>query len=147
MSSLIPANFKPFPFGEGFLATAGPFYYDAGPGADGTRFGFISEAKHGNPNGVIHGGVLVTFADTFMGSAVYYKRGRCATISLNSEFVTGIEPGKWIEGKAKITKLTTSLAFVRGTVSCEGQTLLTASGIWKLFKKPLDGRPDHGPDV
>jgi len=147
MSSTIPDNFHPFPFKEGFLSTAGPFYAYNGSDSDGTRFGFLSEAKHGNPNGVIHGGVLVTFADTFMGSAVYFKRGRCATISLNSEFIAGITPGKWIEGNAEITKLTSSLAFVRGTVSCEGEVLLNASGIWKLFKKSRADKPDHGPNV
>ncbi len=147
MNLPVPEHYQQFPFTEGFLSTAGPFYAYNGPDSDGTRFGFMADDKHGNPNGVIHGGVLVTFADTFMGSAVYFKRGRCATISLNSEFIRAVAPNQWIEGTAKITKLTSSLAFVQGSVSCQGEVLLTASGIWKLFKKTKVDKPDHGPSV
>jgi len=43
--------------------------------------------------------------------------------------------------------MTKSLAFVRGTLTCGDEVLLSASGIWKLFKKPKEGRPDKGPDV
>jgi len=145
MSEQIPEGFEPFQFNDGFLAVAGPYFFK--PGEEVTTFGLQTGPQHANPNGVLHGGVLMSFADTVMGTAVYLKRGRCATISLNTEFTGNVEPGAWVEAEVEIAKLTGSLAFVRGTLTGDGQTILTASGVWKLFKKPREGHPDKGPDV
>jgi len=146
MTQEIPEGFVPFPYKEGFLAVSGPYYFKETEDGKAT-FGLLTGPQHANPNGVLHGGVLMAFADTVMGTAVYMKRGRCATVSLNTEFVGNVEPGAWVEAEVEITRLTGSLAFVRGTLTSGEETLLTASGVWKLFKKPREGHPDKGPDV
>jgi len=146
MTDQIPEGFEPFRFNEGFLSVAGPYYFKSSE-QPVLSFGLQTGPEHANPNGVLHGGVLMSFADTVMGTAVYFQRGNCATVSLNTEFVGNVEPGAWIDAKVEITKMTKSLAFVRGTLTCGDEVLLSASGIWKLFKKPKEGRPDKGPDV
>lgn len=127
----------------GFIALAGPYFYREradGDAPDVFHYGFRSADGHKNTNGVVHGGALLTFADTAMGATVYYLAKRpCATISLNSEFVSAAKPGSWIDATVTITRQTRSLTFVRGTLSAGKETLLTASGIWKLFAPNLPG--------
>ncbi len=142
----VPEGFKPFQIPGPFALACGPFYYrqeaDGGYG-----YGFAAEERHTNPYGVVHGGVLFTFADTFMGrTVVAAAKCACATITLNTEFMAGGAPGNWIEGKAEVTRMTRGLAFLRADVSSGGELLMTASGIWRLFpeRSATDGtrRPD-----
>ena len=79
--------------------------------------------------------MLYTFADHIGGYAIVRTIGRgCATVSLTGEFLTSAVAGKWIEGRAEILRQTLTLAFLRTTVSCEGEILFHGSGVWKLFK-------------
>ena len=129
----VPPDFKPLAFGGGFNDLTARIYRRTAP--DGAVFGFLAEASHGNINQVIHGGMLMTFADSFMGQAVFETAPRrCATISFNVEFVAGIRPPAWIEGRARVIRVTQSLVFMRGEVTSGGQILMTASGIWKMFR-------------
>ena len=69
MTVSVPAGFVPFPKFGGFIDNSGPFFRT--DLVDGRRrYGFRAAAKHANPNGVIHGGVLVRFVDTCMCRAV-----------------------------------------------------------------------------
>lgn len=134
----VPEGFKPFQFTEGFVADVGPIYYKRLPGG-GTRFGMQTGPRHANPNGVVHGGVFFAFADTFMGRLVWEEsQCRCATISLNVEFMASGPPGRWIEGAATVTKATGSLAFVRGEVFAGDDMLMQAAGVWRIFR-PREG--------
>jgi len=148
MSGPIPAGFKPFTTAGAFVETCGPFYYRKQENG-GYRYGFAAEPRHANPYGVIHGGVLITFADTFMGRVVVAAANcACATITLNTEFVSGASAGSWIEGRAEIVRMTSALAFVRADLLAEDDVVLTASGIWRLFpgRSPRDGaRLSAGP--
>ena len=138
-----PEGFAPITRIGGFIELAGPYFYrkrSADDAPDVFHYGFQTANAHQNTNGVVHGGALLTFADTAMGSTVYFVAKRpCATISMNSEFVSGAGLGSWVEATVNITRQTSSLAFVRCTLSSEGETLLTASGIWKLFPPNLPG--------
>lgn len=137
----VPDGCKPFQMPGPFALFCGPFYYRQEPDGD-YSYGFAAEERHCNPYGVVHGGVLVTFADTFMGrSVVAAANCACATITLNTEFMAGGAPESWIAGKAKVTRLTRTLAFMRGEVSSGGSILMTASGIWRLYpeRSAIDG--------
>ncbi len=141
MNSEIPEGFTPFPSIGGFIDLIGPCYF--GGQEDHTlRYGLVTGQQHCNTNGVVHGGALMTFADTVMGSAVYQTvKGPCATISMNSEFVAGAMPGVWVEATVVITKVTRSLAFVRSELVSGGDTVLTSSGVWKIFSKQSTSHP------
>ncbi len=80
-------RFRPLPGCRGFIGLAGPYFWRAM--AEGAvEYGFRAEARHGNPNGVLHGGSITTFIDTVLGYEVIRQtRRRCATISLTTEFV------------------------------------------------------------
>jgi uncharacterized protein (TIGR00369 family) len=131
---IIPDGFELMGKGGPFEETNGPFYVRQNQDG-GLEFGFVSAERHENPNGVLHGGMLYTFADHFAGYAIVRTLGRgCATVSLTGEFLSSAYAGKWIEGRAEILRQTMTLAFIRTTVSCEGELLFHGSGVWKLFR-------------
>ena len=143
MTKDVPDGYQPFPELGGFVRVCGPYYYKPPDGAASPsvfRYGFRAGPAHLNPNGVVHGGALMTFADTVMGAAVYYLAKRpCATISMNSEFLAGAPPDSWIEAAVTVTRQTNSLTFARCELDADGTILLTSSGIWKLFQPKIPG--------
>ena len=59
---------------------------------------------------------------------------RVVTITVNCEFVAPVRLGDWVECRGEVTKLTRSLAFVRGAMTVDGETVMTCStvpGRWR----------------
>ena len=118
---------------EGYIAMSGPYYWKRE--GDTTIYGFQSDERHGNPNGVLHGAALLTFVDTFIGHAVVSATARkCATIGINAQFVAGTPAGCWVTGHARLRKVTRSLAFVDAETVGNDMLLLTASAIFRVFE-------------
>lgn len=126
---------------EGFIGLAGPYYWRP-TAAGAVDYGFPAELRHGNPNGVLHGGSITTFMDTVLGYEVIRVTGRrCATIALNTQFLAGGRAGDWITGRIAMRRLTGSMAFIDGEVLA-GETLVaTTTAIFRLF------RPDDAPHL
>lgn len=121
----------------------GPFTAPLGPlfiREDGAGFAFRATERHCNAGGVMHGGMLMTFADQTLGLTVQRAVGtiEVATVSLNCDLLDGARPGELVEGEATVTRITRSIVFVRGSVCCGERVVLTASGLWKR----LQLRPD-----
>ena len=143
-SDAIPAGYRRMGETEGFIGLAGPYYWRE-DGAGTVEYGFRADARHGNPNGVLHGGSLTTFMDTVLGYEVIRVTGRrCATISLNTEFLAGGRAGDWITGKVRIRKLTGSMAFLDGEVWAEDVLVVLNTAIFRLFRH--EGTPHLVPD-
>lgn len=118
---------------DGFAAHVGPLWFIRD--ADGVRFGFRAGAQHANPEGVVHGGMLMFFADHVLGAHVWHAIGRrpCATISLNCDFLRAARPGDWVEARAEITRKGRAVVFCRGSLEVAGEPVLTADGVWKVI--------------
>ena len=137
MTDAVPAGFVPFATTTGFIAHNGPYYARMLDGG-GYEYGFPSDAaRHGNPNGVLHGGSVLGFVDTILGHLVVHSTGRpCATVSLDSRFIAGAPPGAWITGHARIRSLTKSMAFVDAEALAGEKLLLTATAVFRIFADP-----------
>jgi len=61
----------------------------------------VSE-QHLNPNGVVHGGVLMTLADTAAGNCMIYLGQPTATIDLSYRFLQPVFAGDLLVGKARV---------------------------------------------
>ena len=135
MAAKIPEGFKPVRHVTGFIEYAGPFYYR--DDEDGQRiYGFQTDDQHDNPGGVIHGGALFTFLDFSMSSiASMVHGGNIATVSLSTDFITGVPVGAFVEAHITVQRKARSLAFLRGEVRFEDDILIAASGVWRLFPK------------
>lgn len=128
-----PEGFKPIKIPGGHIAHNGPYYYKNMENGD-THYGFMTDERHSNPNNVIHGGALFSFADTIIGNRVVRETRRyCATISMTTDFISSTNVDQWIEGRVRIKKLTRSMAFVDVEVSSGDKLLMSASAVFKLF--------------
>jgi uncharacterized protein (TIGR00369 family) len=138
---MVPEGFELHPVPDGgFGHLLGPLY--SRRIGNSLRFGFVCREIHTNAMNSVHGGLLMTFADQVLGLSVQdaLKSDRVATVSLNCDFVSGVRAGQWIEGEARITRVTQSLVFVDGTISRGRYTVLTASGLW--YRRLAHGTAD-----
>jgi len=65
---------------------------------DGRRiFAFRADARHINDRGVVHGGMLMTFADQAFGELVldFVDRRLCATVQLNTHLLPRSRSAIW----------------------------------------------------
>ena len=128
--------FKPNSFSE----LVGPFW-TKGEGPD-RIFGFVARADHGNGNGTVHGGMLMTFADNSLGNAVAASlRGTyCATIQLQLQFTAAARAGDFVICRPEIIRRSMTLFFMRGLLTVQDKTVASAEGVWKV----LDHKPRGG---
>ncbi len=114
---------------EGFNAYVGPFLYKDG------HLVLTLRDEHMNGADMVHGGLLMAFADAALGKAVSEatQGAPCATMTLNSDFLAAGKRGAPLEARAEITRTTRSIVFATGRVYQGDKTLLTATGIWKIL--------------
>jgi uncharacterized protein (TIGR00369 family) len=104
------------------------------------RYGMPTGPDHGNINGVVHGGVLMAFADHALSILAWEaaKRAPCTTIQLNTHFLDPIMPGEFIELRGEVTQRTRDLVFVRGVVGArnagEMRDVGAVDGIWRVLQ-------------
>jgi uncharacterized protein (TIGR00369 family) len=131
-----PAGFVKLPMvgPAGFNAVCGPLWVKA----DGERLvgGFRVEARHCNPAGNCHGGMLATFCDVHMGLAAEFQHALgtliLPTISLSLDYLAPTANGSWVEARAEIVKVTRGMVFANEIVMADGQPVARAHGIFKI---------------
>ena len=104
---------------------------------DKSNYSFSSIVKdiHLNGGKIAHGGYLSTIADTGMGTAAHKVTDkRCVTISLEIKFISAALINQKLIGKVKIQKKTKSLVFITCEIFNYEDIVVTASGVWKIFK-------------
>lgn len=134
-----PPGFEIIRGDVGFTDFVGPMYVRKPRDGQTLAWGFRADSRHVNRGGVVHGGMLVTFADHSLGALVFFAAGKkpCSTVDLSCSFVAPAREGDWIECRGEIVRRTSSLIFMHGRVYCEGRTLLDAKGIWKILDRWL----------
>jgi acyl-coenzyme A thioesterase 13 len=112
----------------------GPFYYREE--GDGFAYAFRARQQHCNAHGIVHGGVLMTFADycLCMEATHHYEQETCITVSFNGEFVSAGKTGDLIECRAVVTRKTGSMAFVRGEIFTDEEVIFTFSSVVKRIR-------------
>ena len=129
-----PAGWEAFT-DPGFIAHVGPVHHRT---VEGRRdFAFRTDERHGNLVGIVHGGALLTFADRALSIVVREAAddAPCVTVEMSSQFVDAAKIGDLIEVTPEIVRQTSSLVFVRGTLTSGGRALVAVTGIWKVLKK------------
>lgn len=110
----------------------GPFYHKVTP--DGFWHGLRVRRRHCNSLGITHGGLLMTFADGLLGTAVFRATKTVAlTMRMNSDFLSSARPGEWLEGTARLTRATGSVAFCEAELYVGQRPVFKASGVFKLM--------------
>ncbi len=131
-SGLAAAGWKPMP-AEDYPALIGPFL--ARREGDGWRYAFVAEQRHLNKGGVVHGGMLVSFADDALGGTVFEAVGRqpVTTVQLNTQFISPARLGELVEMRAEVLRRTRTVVFVRGVLEAGERTVVHADGVWKIL--------------
>ncbi len=115
-----------------FTTHNGPFYLKMTD--DGPIQGFRVQRRHCNGHGIVHGGMLMAFADGVLAMAVYLEsRMRSVTIRMNTDFLSMARPGDWVEGVAQVTAREGMVSFVQGRIYTKDRDVLTARGVFKLM--------------
>ncbi len=126
----------------GFVETRliDPFEIYVGPvweqGAKGARkFAFRVDARHVNMRGVIHGGMLMTFADAAFGQAAWDACDHAPVVTLNmqNQFLAPAKKGDLIEVEPVLTRRSRSLIFLRGDFTVDGAPVFSVSSVWKIL--------------
>lgn len=90
-----------------------------------------------NPNGVLHGGVAFTMADTSMGAAlttVLEAGERCTAVEIKINFLKAVTEGKLI-CETKVVSKKRRLAFLESGVTDEkGSLVAKATGTFYILK-------------
>ena len=139
----IPDGFEPLREPPGFVAINGPLYVRYQRGVEGQpetnllQMGFRVEARHCNPMGKLHGGMMATFCDMLMAISAHRKspaaRGHfLPTISLQVDYLAPGTQGAWIQGEAQVLKATRNLVFIQGLVLADGTSAARLSGVMKI---------------
>jgi uncharacterized protein (TIGR00369 family) len=152
-SLLVPdlTDYRLYDPGDPFEDYVGPIYYRKRD--DGVHCVMPTETRHTNAGGVLHGGVLLTFADYALCSAAGLAASGgtmpgsfALTLSLTLQFLEAGRIGPALESVGQATQVTGRLAFVRGSVLQQGRRLVTYSGVCRHLArdKAMTRRSDSG---
>ena len=142
--SAVPPGFAPMVMGGEFIRLNGPLYVKRNAGR--VWMGFRVEARHTNPMGICHGGMMATFCDMLLPVCAHHldaalEKRFLPTVTLNMEYLAPTPVGAWVEGEGTVLRSTGTLAFLQGMVTANGRPVARASGIFKIgpvFKPPRD---------
>ena len=101
---------------------------------DGWRYAVQLDNSHANAQGVIHGGVLMSFMDHALSLMLWEASGRamCSTIHLDSHFLSAVVPPAFVELDGQILRQGRTLAFARGMLRVAGTDVMEATGVWSI---------------
>ena len=122
---------------QGFAGLVGPIW-ERWAADDQLVLALELGVRHVNQAGVAQGGLLVTLADRVMGHALRHAVGGepVTTVQLDTHFMSAGQVGDIVEGRARMTRITRSLVFIDGTITCGDRTLVSARGVWKRLADP-----------
>ncbi len=127
-----PADFTLVERNSPFLRHVGDSYIGE---RDGRRLVVQPTAPHLlNTGGLVHGGVLMNFADNAFCTEIALASGGMApiTTAFSAEFLSSGRLGPLLSSAVEILRTTRSTAFVRGTVEQDGTKLLNYDAVVTL---------------
>lgn len=117
-----------------FEAHVGPLFERDGEAGE-RIFGFIADDRHVNSDGEVHEGMMLTFADAFLGGAA--NRGAegkgCVTLSMQASFLKPARSGELVECHTRLERKTRAIIFVSGRLSVGNEDVVTVTSLWKVL--------------
>lgn len=121
---------------DGFIGHVGGLWHrDEG---ENRQVAFIARDYHANRNGVVHGGMLMTFVDRALGRTARMVAGatRGATISLTHQFLAPVRIGDVVEMTPQVLKVTARMVFMAGTAHVADTPVISAQGVFRISHSP-----------
>ncbi|MDD3894392.1 MAG: PaaI family thioesterase [Syntrophomonadaceae bacterium] len=111
--------------------TASPFYQLLGfkvkslaPGK--AEIVVNTSEQHTNPQGMVHGGLFMSAADSAMGNAVRTLGIKTVTVDCTTSFLAAAEFGKEIVAEGEVIKSGRNIFFTEARVWCDNKLLATS---------------------
>lgn len=129
------------PDGYASILSTSPFGWENGPifdrtTEDGFMRGFRIAPRHLNAGGVLHGGMVMTFADIVLAQAVAKVADPpFVTIRLTTDFIGIAFEGDWVEGTAVAEKPIDGIIAVNGIIEVRGKAIASAQGLFKTLRR------------
>lgn len=127
----VPEGFQPLKRVAPFLEMIGPIYVKS---VENSRIIAIRVAeKHLNMRGIVHGGMLITLADSALGINLSYSREPprpMVTVNLSTDFLEPAMLGDWVEAHVRIQRSGMHLAFANCMLQVGKKSILRASGVF-----------------
>ncbi|HXD40937.1 MAG TPA: PaaI family thioesterase [Ramlibacter sp.] len=135
----IPEGFRRLEAGGPYVRMMGPVY--SRPVGDGTAIIALRVGqRHMNIQGVAHGGMLTTLADTALGinlSLVRGQRGGKVTASFTADFLSSARDGDWLEAHVTVTRVGKRLAYANCDLKVGDRHVLRSSAVFAMVERPL----------
>lgn len=115
---------------DAFEQRAGPFYETTEEQGQ-ALIAFRAEPRHMNGAGFMHGGCLMTFADSALFTIAREAMGGShgVTMNLSGDFLSAVRVGQLVEARGEVTRGGGKTVFVRGLVTADGAPALSFTGI------------------
>ncbi|MEO1967762.1 MAG: PaaI family thioesterase [Sphingomonadaceae bacterium] len=122
--------------GDAFEQRAGPFYEKLDDNGEPVC-AFRAEARHMNGNGFMHGGCLMTFADSSLFTIAKASMGdsKGVTMNLASDFLDAVQEGQLVEARGEVTRAGGKTIYARGLVTADGKPVLSFTGIIRKISR------------
>ena len=116
----------------GFVGLIGPFYSRLT--ADGVEIAVQCQDKHRNRIGVVHGGLLMTFADRALVVGAQSSGGVVVgvTVQMDVQFIAAARIGDVVVARPTLAPGTRPLQFLRADLTVGSTVVARASGIFTL---------------
>jgi uncharacterized protein (TIGR00369 family) len=116
--------------GDAFEQIAGPFYEKTDEDGEVVS-AFRAETRHMNGAGFMHGGCLMTFADSalFCIAGPALSGGHGVTMHLAGDFLDPARNGQLIEARGEVVRAGGKTIYVVGKVTADGTPVLSFNGI------------------
>lgn len=117
---------------EGFFGLVGPLWTRKEESA--WAYGFVAEKKHANQAALVHGGMLATLMDHALSAIAWEANDRrpCLTVQLDLHFLAAVRPGRLVEARGRVVRRTSTLVFMQGNLTVEGEEVAIASAVLKI---------------
>jgi uncharacterized protein (TIGR00369 family) len=145
----IPAGFKRLQLASPFMTLVGPLYIRMRDG-ESAVLALPVIKQHLNIQGVVHGGMLTTLADSALGmniSLARGKRGGQVTVSMTADFLSSAREGDWLEAHVVITRSGQRLAYASCDLKVGERHVLRSSAVFAFVERPLPQTPSGEPPL
>ena len=120
-----------------FVSEIGPFWRRRDPGI--ATIYLDAERRHCNPNGIVHGGVLMTLMDLALGTCIESaldlvpdRSNHSVTIQMSVNMVSSARPGDRLVATASIERVGRKVAFSRGEIRVGDRIVMSGSGVFRV---------------
>jgi acyl-coenzyme A thioesterase PaaI-like protein len=138
-----PFGYGPAKTNQRYTGLIGPFYERLDD--ENRRWRGIRIAqRHTNGAGIVHGGFLVTLADSLLGHAIgHATQALPLTMRLSSDFVQAVKLDDWLEGFAALDGVQDDSAYAHAALYVSGHLVLRSSAVFKLMRRHRPVEPNR----